>query len=159
MCLSLCLSVCVWVGVCPSALPWGEVSVKSVLFSPVGRICSLQICTARNCDRSHGCCSRCRRVQRRVRTTAERALRRPQASPLSPPFTSKTAPRPALPANPSLPQAFSQGPLSCPTQVALTLPPPSLLRLALMPVSLFVLSRSLLFRFREVLQNFSEYCV
>lgn len=82
-----CLSVCVWVGVCSSALPGGEVAVKSVLFSPVGRICSLQICTARYCNRSHGCCSRCCRLQRRVRTNVSepRAVPWCHPPPASPP--------------------------------------------------------------------------
>lgn len=80
VCVSLCLSRvggCVFI--CASG---GEVAVKSVLFSPVGRICSLQICTACYCNRSHGCCSRCRRLQRRVRTwSRESPPRRPSPLP------------------------------------------------------------------------------
>lgn len=67
-CVYTCMSACGWVCV---DLPRGEVSVKSVLFSPVGWICSLQICTACYCNRSHRCCSRCSRLQRRVRTEPE----------------------------------------------------------------------------------------
>lgn len=68
LCLSLCpcarMSVCGWVCVCLAM--GGEVSVKSVLFSPVGRIRSLQIRTARYCNRGHSR-RRCRcRLQRRV---------------------------------------------------------------------------------------------
>lgn len=44
----------------------GQVSVKSVLFSPAGWICSLQICTACYCNSSHGRCSRCSSLQRWV---------------------------------------------------------------------------------------------
>ena len=44
----------------------GQVSVKSVLFSPAGWICSLQICTACYCNSSHSCCSRCSSLQRWV---------------------------------------------------------------------------------------------
>lgn len=78
------LSMCVCVCVCPcvytcvsvwgeGCLSRGEVAVKSVLFSPVGWICSLQICTACYCNRSHSCCSRCSRLQRRVCTEPEQA--------------------------------------------------------------------------------------
>ena len=78
------LSMCVCVCVCPcvymcgsvggeGCLSQGEVAVKSVLFSPVGWICSLQICTACYCNRSHSCCSRCSRLQRRVCTEPEQA--------------------------------------------------------------------------------------
>lgn len=44
----------------------GQVSVKSVLFSPAGWICSLQICTACYCNSSHSRCSRCSSLQRWV---------------------------------------------------------------------------------------------
>lgn len=44
----------------------GQVSVKSVLFSPAGWIRSLQICTACYCNSSHGRCSRCSSLQRWV---------------------------------------------------------------------------------------------
>lgn len=44
----------------------GQVSVKSVLFSPAGWICSLQVCTACYCNSSHGRCSRCSSLQRWV---------------------------------------------------------------------------------------------
>lgn len=44
----------------------GQVSVKSVLFSPAGWIRSLQICTACYCNSSHSCCSRCSSLQRWV---------------------------------------------------------------------------------------------
>lgn len=44
----------------------GQVSVKSVLFSPAGWIRSLQICTACYCNSSHSRCSRCSSLQRWV---------------------------------------------------------------------------------------------
>lgn len=76
MCVCVCVCPCVYT--CVSILGggvsvWGEVAVKSVLFSPVGWICSLQICTACYCNRSHSCCSRCSRLQRRVCTEPEQA--------------------------------------------------------------------------------------
>lgn len=164
MCLCLrpppCLSVCVWVGVCSSALPGGEVAVKSVLFSPVGRICSLQICTARYCNRSHGCCSRCCRLQRRVRTNVSepRAVPWCHPPPPSPPPEQHRGLR--LPAHLGFRRPPPSG-LACAWHVALaplpTLPCSRLL--ALTPVSLFVTSNSLLSRLRAVLQNLSEHCI
>lgn len=140
MCLCLCLpvSVClVWVGVCPSVLLGGEVAVKSVLFSPVGRICSLQICTACYCNRSHGCCSRCRRLQRRVRMWSQ----------VSPPLCPS-----ALPQQHLVPGAARRTGLFLMASVmpkAVALPP-------LTTVSLFVICNSLLLHFREDLRIFQS---
>lgn len=60
----MCTSACGWV--CVGLAVGGEVSVKSVLFSPVGWIRSLQICTTRYCDRGHSCRRRRCSLQRRV---------------------------------------------------------------------------------------------
>ena len=147
LCHCACTSACGWVCVGPAV--GGEVSVKSVLFSPVGRIRSLQICTAGYRDRGHSRC-RCRRsLQRRVSGRGARGGR-PGAAPPSSchHFRIATRGHPGfqMPADPLRPCA----------------PPPSRLFLSLfgfdprLPLSLFLIPTSLLFHWMEVLQKFPE---
>ena len=86
VCLCPCLSlrpVRLRVGGCVSTCPpGGEVSVKWVLFSPVGWVRSLQIRTACHRDCSHRRCRRCSRLQRRVGARCRgRASLPPRANP------------------------------------------------------------------------------
>ena len=116
VCVHVCLcvpSVCVWAGVCSPVPRGGEVSVKWVLFSPVGWVRSLQICTARHCDRSHRRCRRCSRLQRRVGAEGGRA-----PLPCATPFPARTLSRRALGPRGCCWAEFSAGllPRPCPTR-------------------------------------------
>ena len=90
VCLCPCLSLCpvrLRVGGCVSTCPpGGEVSVKWVLFSPVGWVRSLQIRTACHRDCSHRRCRRCSRLQRRVGADGGRACCCVPTPPLPTPF-------------------------------------------------------------------------
>lgn len=105
VCVRAPVSVCLRVGGCVfTCAAGGEVAVKSVLFSPVGRIRSLQVRTACHCNRSHRRCGRRRRLQRWVRTP-------PGASPPVRPPPSETAPGAAR--RPGLALVASVTPQAC----------------------------------------------
>lgn len=149
MCVSMFVSVsvstcvCLRVGGCV-CLSRGKVSVKSVLFSPVGWICSLQICTACYCNCSHSCCSRCSRLQRRVGTVQSEHM---------PPTVPPLCPLPPVPRQHSghaLPADLLLVSFVVPKHSYWVLPA----RTVLVLPHLALTSNSLLFRFIEVLQNF-----
>ena len=160
VCLCPCLSlrpVCLRVGGCVfTCPPGGEVSVKWVLFSPVGWVRSLQIRTARHCNRSHRRCRRCSRLQRRVGAEGGRA-----PLPCATPFPARTLSRRALGPRGCCWAEFSAGllPRPCPTRNPPAQTLPSLLfflaLLALTPVSRFLITNAFLFRFIDLLQRFS----